>query len=102
MRANIHFSCKQLSSTVSGNKLSFQSASNIHTLFDNQWDSECVGLIVSMCAMLKQLRNMEILHNVSVGQPKRLILMGQDQCETLNDGGRLIKPHCFSSGSRVA
>lgn len=71
-------------------------------LFDNQWDRECVGLIVPMCAMLIQLRNMELLHSVSVGQPKRLILMGQDQCETLNDGGRLIKPHCFSSGSRVA
>lgn len=46
-------------------------------------------------------RGLELLHSVSVGQPKRLILMGQDQCETLNDGGRLIKTHCLTSGSSV-
>lgn len=58
-----------------------------------------VGLIVSVCNVeTAQKHGLELLYSVSVGQPKRLILMGQDQCETLNGGGRLIKPHCFSSG----
>lgn len=71
--------------------------------FDNQWDGECRAYFVCVCNVKTvQKHGLELLHSVSVGQPKRLILMGQDQCETLNGGGSLIKPHCFSSGWRVA
>jgi len=59
VRTGIHFlSGKQLSSTISGNGLSFQIAFNIHTLFLITSRMVSVGLILSMWAMLKQFRNM--------------------------------------------